>query len=146
MSSQDFVKFALQITVMLACALFFGQLMRKVKQPAVVGEMFGGILLGPTLFGVLLPTLYLWLFHSSVSVGVARDASIKLGMLFFLFIAGNEVNLSDLRRLGRRAISIGLVGTLIPIAVGVALVYMLPPLFGVRQPVHIFSLSPCLWA
>lgn len=142
MSSQDFVKFALQITVMLACALFFGQLMRKVKQPAVIGEMFGGILLGPTLFGVLLPTLYLWLFHSSASVGVARDASIKLGMLFFLFIAGNEVNLSDLRRLGRRAISIGLVGTLIPIAVGVALVYMLPPAFwGEAASAHLFSFA-----
>ena len=127
MSSQDFVIFALQITLMLACAVFFGQLARRANQPAVVGEMFGGILLGPTLLGVIAPQLYAWLFQSSASVTVARDASIKMGMLFFLFLAGLEVNLSELSRLGRRAVSIGLIGTLLPIAMGVGLVYLLPP-------------------
>jgi Kef-type K+ transport system membrane component KefB len=126
MNSQDFVKFALQLATMLACALFFGQLMRKVKQPRVVGEMVGGILLGPTLFGVAAPALYTWLFQSSENVAVVRDATIKLGMLFFLFVAGLEVNLSDLRRLGRKAALIGLVGTLVPIIIGVGLVYLLP--------------------
>ena len=41
MSSQDFVKLGLQLATMLACALVFGQVMRRFKQPAVVGEMFG---------------------------------------------------------------------------------------------------------
>ncbi|MCI0396862.1 MAG: cation:proton antiporter [Chloroflexi bacterium] len=142
MNSQDFVKFALQITLMLACAVFFGQLMRKARQPAVVGEMFGGILLGPTLFGALIPALYAWLFQSSASVGVVRDASIKLGMLFFLFIAGLEVNLSDLRRLGRRAILIGLIGTLVPIGIGVALVYLAPRDFwGAAVQEHYLSFA-----
>jgi Kef-type K+ transport system membrane component KefB len=126
MSSQDFVLFALQITTMLACALFFGQIMRRLKQPAVVGEMIGGIFLGPTVFGMVAPALYAWLFQSSANVAIVREASIKLGMLFFLFIAGMEVNVSDLRRLGRKAVSIGLVGTLVPIGIGVGLVYLLP--------------------
>ena len=126
MTSQDFVKFALQVTTMLAFALAFGQLMRRFKQPAVVGEMFGGIVLGPTIFGWLAPALYGWLFLSSANVTIVRDASIKLGMLFFLFFAGLEVNLSDLRRMGKRAVLIGLIGTLLPIAAGVALVYALP--------------------
>jgi Kef-type K+ transport system membrane component KefB len=60
MSSQDFVKFGLQIAVMLGCALVFGQLMLHIRQPAVLGEMIGGIFLGPTLLGFLLP-LYVWL-------------------------------------------------------------------------------------
>lgn len=129
MSSQDFVKFALQITTMLACAIVFGQLMRKLKQPAVLGEMIGGILLGPTVFGLLAPSIYIWLFHSPNNVTAARDASIKLGMLFFLFITGLEINLSDLRRLGGRALSIGLVGTILPIISGVGLVYLIPHSF-----------------
>jgi Kef-type K+ transport system membrane component KefB len=75
-------------------------------------------------------------------VAVVREASIKLGMLFFLFIAGLEVNLSDLRRLGRRAALIGLVGTLAPIGVGVGLVYLLPPGFwGAQVQVHFFSFA-----
>ena len=129
MSSQDFAKFGLQIALMLTCAILFGQLMRRFRQPAVLGEMVGGIILGPTIFGLLAPGLYAWLFQSSEDVTVIREASIKLGMLFFLFVAGLEVNLSDLRRLGKRAILIGLVGTLIPIGFGVALVYALPRQF-----------------
>jgi Kef-type K+ transport system membrane component KefB len=53
-----------------------------------------------------------------------------------------EVNLSDLRRLGRRAIFIGLVGTLVPIGVGVALVYLLPRDFwGPAVSAHFFSFA-----
>jgi len=129
MNSEDFVKLALQFASMLAFALFFGQIMRRLKQPAVLGEMIGGIILGPTILGFLAPALYTWLFQSSAQVAVVREASIKLGMLFFLFIAGLEVDLSDLKRMGKRAILIGLVGTLVPIGVGVGLVYLMPTSF-----------------
>jgi Kef-type K+ transport system membrane component KefB len=142
MASQDFVKFALQISVMLGFAVLFGQLMRRIKQPAVLGEMIGGIILGPTVFGLLVPGLFVWLFKSSATVAVARDASIKLGMLFFLFIAGLETNISDFKKLGRRAALIGLVGTLVPIAVGVALVYALPRAFwGEAVQAHFFAFA-----
>jgi Kef-type K+ transport system membrane component KefB len=129
MSSPDFVTLALQLAAMLACALLFGQLLRRLRQPAVVGEMAGGIVLGPTIFGLAAPSLYAWLFDASAGVALARDASIKLGMLFFLFYAGLEVDLSDLQRLGKRAVLIGLIGTLLPIGAGVALVYGLPRAF-----------------
>lgn len=142
MSSQDFVKFSLQVTAMLACAVIFGQLMRKIKQPAVVGEMFGGIVLGPTILGVVAPSLYAWLFQSSTNVAVIRDASIKMGMLFFLFVAGLEVNLSDLKKLGRRAVLIGFIGTFLPIAIGVGLVYLIPrEYWGPAVQKHYFSFA-----
>ena len=139
MNAEDFVKFALQITAMLGVALLFGQVMRRFKQPAVLGELIGGIILGPTIVGFLFPQAFSWLFQSSDSVTVVREASIKLGMLFFLFTAGLQVNLSDLRRLGRRALTIGLVGTLLPIAAGVGLVYLLPHnLWGPAVQEHFF--------
>lgn len=142
MSSQDFILFTLQIAVMLACAVFFGNLMRRFGQPAVLGEMIGGILLGPTVFGALAPALYVALFQASAGVAEARDGSIKLGMLFFLFIAGLETNLSDLQRLGRRAALIGLVGTILPILVGVGLVYALPASFwGNKASAHLFAFA-----
>ena len=142
MSSQDFVKFGLQIAAMLGCALFFGQLMHRFRQPAVLGEMVGGIVLGPTLIGFLLPAFYFWLFQSSPSVTIAREASIKLGMLFFLFIAGLEIDLSDFRRLGKRAILIGVIGTVLPIIFGVGLVYAMPRGFwGPSVEAHFFSFA-----
>lgn len=129
MASSDFVLFTLQIAVMLACAVVFGHLLRRLGQPSVLGEMIGGIVLGPTLLGALAPETWQALFQASPSVAIARDATIKLGMLFFLFVAGLEVNISDLRRLGKRAALIGILGTLLPILAGVGLVYALPGSF-----------------
>ena len=142
MSSSDFVLFTLQITVMLACAVIGGHVMRRLGQPAVLGEMIGGILLGPTLFGALAPDLWNALFKASPNVALARDAAIKLGMLFFLFVAGLEVNISDLRRIGKKAAFIGLVGTIVPILVGLALVYAVPASFwGPMGLSHRFALA-----
>lgn len=129
MGSSDFVLFTLQVTLMLACAAAGGYVLRRLGQPSVLGEMIGGILLGPTLFGALAPELWRRIFDGPPEVTIARDAAIKLGMLFFLFVAGLEVDLSDLRRLGRRAAFIGLVGTLLPILAGVALVALAPESF-----------------
>jgi len=141
-TSQDFVKFALQFSVMLGFALLFGQLMRRLRQPAVLGEMIGGIILGPTIVGLLAPEVWTWLFHSSANVSQVRDAAIKLGMLFFLFIAGLETNLSDLKTLGRKAALVGLIGTLLPIGAGVALVYALPRSFwGDAVQAHFFAFA-----
>ena len=142
MNSQDFVKLALQLTAMLACAVAFGELMRRFRQPPVVGEMIGGLILGPTLFGMLAPGFYDWLFLSSPNVSMVRDASTKLGMLFFLFFAGLEVNIADLRRMGKRAVLIGAIGTLLPIAFGVGLVYALPRSFwGAIDSRHMVSFA-----
>jgi Kef-type K+ transport system membrane component KefB len=142
MSSADFVRLALQLATMLAFALICGEIMRRFKQPAVVGEMFGGIVLGPTILGWIAPSLYEWLFLSSPNVTVVREAATKLGMLFFLFYAGLEVNLSDLRVLGKKAVLIGLIGTLLPIAAGVGLVYALPRAFwGPAVQEHFLSFA-----
>jgi Kef-type K+ transport system membrane component KefB len=142
MSSPDFVKLALQLATMLGFALVCGEIMRRFRQPAVVGEMIGGIALGPTILGWAAPTLYQWLFLSSADVTVVREAATKLGMLFFLFYAGLEVSLSTMRTLGRRALAIGLIGTLVPIAVGVGLVYALPRAFwGSAVNEHFFAFA-----
>lgn len=142
MSSQDFVKLALQLATMLGFAIMCGEMMRRINQPAVVGEMFGGIVLGPTVLGSLVPSLYYWLFLSSANVTIVRDASTKLGMLLFLFYAGLEVNLSDLKTVRKKAILIGLVGTLLPIALGVALVYAVPRAFwGPAVESHFLSFA-----
>lgn len=129
MGVSDFVVLSLQLGSMLACALMLGQLMRRFGQPAVLGEMIGGIVIGPTIFGAVFPGLYEWLFTSSANAGLIRESAVKLGMLFFLFIAGSEIDLGSLRAWGKRALSIGLIGTLLPIAVGVGLVYVVPAAF-----------------
>jgi K+:H+ antiporter len=140
--SSDFVQLVLQLAILLGTAVVCGQAMRALRQPAVLGEMIGGVLLGPTLLGALLPQLHQDVFHSPPAVSVARDSFTKLGMLFFLFVAGLETDLSDLRRRGRQALSIGLVGTLLPIGAGLALVYASPAGFwGAAASAHPFALA-----
>lgn len=126
MSSIDFIKLIIQITIILGFALFFGQIMRRLKHPAVLGEILVGIFLGSTILGFFFPGVYDWLFQSSRNVDVVREAFIKMGMLFFMFTVGLQVKLSDLRDQWKKSLIIGLVGTLLPIVAGVGLVYLLP--------------------
>ena len=62
MAPTDMVIFFLEIAVMLAMALLCGQVMSRLRFPAVFGELFGGIILGPTVWGWLSPDTYNWLF------------------------------------------------------------------------------------
>jgi Kef-type K+ transport system membrane component KefB len=55
MQHHDVIVFALQVGAMLTVALVCGQIMRTLHQPAVLGELLGGILLGPTVLGALAP-------------------------------------------------------------------------------------------
>jgi Kef-type K+ transport system membrane component KefB len=125
-SSPDFVRLLVQVAVLLATALLCGQAMRALRQPAVMGELLGGVLLGPTLLGRVLPGVSEAIFGGSDQVTLARDALTRLGLLFFLFAVGLETDLALLRRLRRPALGIGLCGSLVPLALGAALVASLP--------------------
>jgi len=129
LSSPDFVRLLVQVAVLLATALLCGQAMRALRQPAVMGELLGGVLLGPTLLGRVLPGVSDAVFGGSAEVTLARDALTRLGLLFFLFAVGLETDLSLLRRLRRPALGIGLSGSLVPLALGAALVGSLPTEF-----------------
>src|SRR3569623_3684822 len=129
MSSHEFVVFCLQIAVMLATALLLGQLFTRLRQPAVLGEMIGGLILGPTIFGNFAPDWHTWLFPDSTAIGIARSTIIKFGALLFLFIVGLEIDLKALRKHGTSARVSGTIGSLVPLAAGVAVVYCWPGLW-----------------
>ncbi len=126
MSSAELVDMLTQLAVMLIAGVTLGLAMRKLKQPSVVGEMAAGVFLGVTVLGSLAPDVYDWLFDHGPLVTSTRSDIIKVGMLFFLYVAGSEVDLSDVKTLGRRSLIIGVVGTVLPIAGGIGLVYATP--------------------
>ncbi len=130
MTHHEVIVFLLQVAVMLAVALGAGQFMRRLGQPAVVGELLGGVLLGPTLFGTLAPELYAALFPTSEVLSAAFEAVVKLGMLFFLFAAGLEVNLSHLRGRGTSTTLTSIGGIVVPFGLGVGSVLLAPTLWG----------------
>jgi Kef-type K+ transport system membrane component KefB len=111
-------------------ALVCGQLMRKIHQPAVLGELLGGIFLGPTVFGLLAPALSARLFAATDEVALGLEAVLNLGMLFFLFVAGLEVKLSGLHQKGFSVAMTSLFGVLVPFGLGFGAVFLRPAWWG----------------
>jgi Kef-type K+ transport system membrane component KefB len=128
MSSTHFVQLVVQLAILLGVAVACGRVMQRLRQPPVLGEILGGVLLGPSLLGALAPSLH----QALAGAGGPHDplaALSRLGMLFFLFAVGLETDLATLRGTARAAVSIGLAGTLLPLAAGVALVSLSPAAF-----------------
>lgn len=104
--------------------------MKKLGQPAVLGELIGGILLGPTLLGTVCPELHAALFPMDKTVTTSIDALLKLGMLFFMFAAGLEINLVHFRQCKSVIAWTSLLGGALPFALGFGMVWLLPSLWG----------------
>src|SRR5436190_189943 len=85
----------LQVIVIIVAARLFGLLFRRMGQPAVIGEMMAGIILGPSVLGALFPTAQSFLFPAS-SMGSLRTLS-QLGVILFMFVVGLDLNLQHLR-------------------------------------------------
>lgn len=130
MSSHDVTILFLGLAVLLAAAHALGELARRVGQPVVVGEMFAGLLLGPTCLGAIAPNVQHWLFPHEGPAAIALDAVVALAVALVLLIAGLEVDLSSVVRLGRPAILIALAGLLAPLAIGGGLAWLAPEWWG----------------
>src|ERR1700693_2219473 len=92
----------LQITVILAVCRLMGTLFRKFHQPRVVGEMFAGIMLGPSLLGWMAPQISAYLFPTS-SLGFLNALS-QVGVVIFMFLVGLGINPQELKEQGHAAV------------------------------------------
>lgn len=126
MNRYDITIFFLQIAVLIFTAVFFGCLASKIKQPPVLGEMAGGLLLGPTFLGLFVPQAYFFIFQSSVHASLARDMVVKVGLLIFVFSAGIEVDWNYLKSKISTVLTISFLGILFPFFIGFALTLLLP--------------------
>jgi Kef-type K+ transport system membrane component KefB len=84
-----------------------GVIFRRIHQPAILGELLGGIIFGPCLLGIIQPDETL-------------NVLSELGIFFIMFYAGLETNLYDLKRATRKSIYIGMGGFILPMAMGYA--------------------------
>jgi Kef-type K+ transport system membrane component KefB len=112
-----------QMVAILLVARALGYLSRKVGQPAVVGEMAAGILLGPSLLGHCLPELSARLFPPA-SLDNIRFLS-QVGLILFMFVVGMELDLSALRGKARQAVIISHASIALPFGLGLGLAYFL---------------------
>lgn len=115
-----------QIVALILCGRLIGELMERIGQPAVMGQLIGGMLLGPSVFGSLFPSLQHALFPSAAGQKAMLDAVSQLGILLLLLLTGMETDLSVIRSCRRAALSVSFAGIAIPFACGVLLGEWLP--------------------
>ena len=110
--------FFLAVVVVMLFARLMGAAVAHFRQPRVMGEVLAGILLGPTVFGLLFPDLQRALFPSDVIplIGVVAN----LGLIFYMFLVGLELDLSQLRGRLAQTAAISNTGVAIPMLAGIA--------------------------
>lgn len=132
----------LSLGLLIGVARLFGEIAQRFHQPAVLGELLAGVLLGPTVLGSLAPEWQARLFPLTGNNAIVLDAIGSLAIVLFLLVAGLEVDLSIVWQQGRTALKVGVLGTIIPFAVGLAAAWFFPTALGqqVDADPWIFSL------
>lgn len=120
----------LGLGTLLATALVLGELARRFNQPAVLGEILAGVLLGPTVLGWVAPSAMAFLFPATGNGAVALNGLTTLAIALFLLVAGIEVDLSTIWRQGKAVLWVGTAGTIVPFFAGLVAALALPGWLG----------------
>jgi Kef-type K+ transport system membrane component KefB len=113
----------LQLFIIIAAACVAGHFFDRMGQPAVVGEMIAGILLGPSLFALLAPQAFSFVF-APASLEPLRLFS-QIGVCLFMFAVGMELDVSELKKQVQVAIVVSHSSIVIPYLLGVTLALFL---------------------
>ena len=126
LSEHNIFIFLLQLAVLLLAARAAGELFRRLKQPALVGEILVGIIFGPTIFGRFLPGIESFLFPADPLQKNMLETVSWLGVFFLLLATGFDIEIAAVWKQRRSSLTIGVVGVLIPFLMGVGLALFLP--------------------
>ena len=124
------VFFFLQIAVILLFCRVVGAIAVRLGQPQVVAEMIAGVLLGPSLFGLLLPEAQQWLFPWD-KTQTTRDTqsylfpASQLGLALYMFVVGMEFRVDIVRKRLKSSIAVSVAGMVAPFVLGAGLAWVL---------------------
>lgn len=119
----------LQISVLLGVARLLGEIMRKLRQPPVIGELMAGVLLGPSTLGLLAPNLQAEVFPAVQAQADLLSVVAWIGVLFLLIVTGFETDVRLVLQKGRSALMISAGGIIVPFALGLGLGWLIPDPF-----------------
>jgi len=121
--SENLAVLLLQIIVIIAFARLFGYLFKRIGQPAVIGEIVAGIVLGPSIMGLFLPGVNHFLFPATSLVTL--NLLSQVGLILFMFIIGMELDIKTIGKQAHGAVIISHASIIIPYALGVGLAYFI---------------------
>lgn len=110
LASDSHTQFFFTLLVMFVAAKLAAELFERLKQPAVAGEILAGVLIGPSVLGLIAPS-------------ELTDALSELGVIFLLFLVGLETKPADIFRVGGRALLVAVLGVVLPFVAGYLLLW-----------------------
>jgi len=126
LGERQVLSFLVDLTLLLIASRFLGEVMKRLGQATVVGELLAGVLLGPSLLGRVAPGLWHFIFPPSPAVHQLLQAIVWLGGILLLLQVGLEGDLEVLGEVGRPALVVSLCGSGVPFLSGLALGWLLP--------------------
>jgi len=118
LSNVELSRIFFAIVLLLLSAHFFGYLFHRLTFPRVVGEIFGGSLLGPTVLGYFFPQAHNWIFNAFEAEGKLISIIYWFGLVLLMFISGFEIQKSFDKK-DQKIIIVTLLGsTIIPFLAG----------------------------
>lgn len=130
LNAHDLTIMFFALAVLLGAAKLAGELMQKIGQPSILGEISVGIVLGPTVLGHLRPQWYAALFPASGPIPIALETVMTLGVVFFLLAAGLETSLRSIFRQGKSALFVSFFGVIFPFLTGFLAADLFPRFLG----------------
>jgi Kef-type K+ transport system membrane component KefB len=152
------VQFFIQLAVILLFCRLVGAIALRLGQPQVVAEMLAGVLLGPSLFGLLWPEAQHWLFPWDTAQKMRDTQSYlfpasQLGLALYMFVVGMEFRVDIVRRRLKSSIAVSVAGMLAPFVLGAALAWILfyytelfPKKTTLTEAMLFFGASMCITA
>jgi len=126
LSEEHIYLFLIQVLLLLSFAKLLSGLIQRWGWPALVGEILCGVIFGPTIFGRILPGLHATIFPADIIQQNMLETVAWFGVLFLLLVTGFEVRLSSVWKQGKAAVTIGMVGVVTPILIGLLVFYWVP--------------------
>ena len=125
-SHDEALRLVVQIAVLLASARLLGGVAQRLRQPAVVGEILAGVILGPSLLSGLVPVVGDWILPQTQVQGYLLETVALIGVMLLLVVTGLETDLALIRRRIRISFGVAAGGLLLPFVTGLALGFALP--------------------
>ena len=120
LSTADVAHLLIALAVLLIATHACGSLFASARQPRVIGEIAGGLLLGPTVLGAIAPRVQSWLFPAGGVTAAALRIVYELGLLLLMFCTGVQIRAAFRREESRAVAWISLTGLLLPVLAGLA--------------------------
>jgi len=120
------VIFLVQLVLLMLVGRLLGEAMTRIGQPSVMGMLLAGMLLGPSVLGVLWPELQHAIFPRTPAQKAMLDGIAQFGILLLLLLTGMEIDLRLVKSVGKAALAVSASGILVPFSCGFALGQFIP--------------------